>query len=190
MELKQRTYQQARRQAIWAGLWMVVAVGAMIARPGAASPRQWLVDQALLLSGMLMLFQLGRMFQSLTHVRSLSAEGASANPLDMPGLEGEFPAGMPSDVPAHVWIAREVRAYASVDEAERNGWEFTDPVARFGDKPVPSHARFLGRLYAYDGLTTDAILRALPQDRRVFGRLLYKQMDQDPPLSSEPMITQ
>lgn len=73
----------------------------------------------------------------------------------------------------------EIRAFASVEEAATNGWSFSDPVALFGDKPVPGSATLNGVAYDYSGLL--AAGSQVPPDMRVFGTLAYSRRAPAPP---------
>jgi hypothetical protein len=68
----------------------------------------------------------------------------------------------------------EIRSYANLDDAKSHGWEFSDPIARLDEQPVPSEASFRGASYAFDGLLPARLLGAVPKDMRVFGRLCYR----------------
>ena len=103
-------YRQARRQAIWAGVWLGVAVIAMVLRPQTDGVRQWLTDQGLFVAGMLKLFQFGRMFQGLKHVRTVSVLPPA--PV-WNSLEDEIQELNRHPV-AHFQV-RDIRAFASVD---------------------------------------------------------------------------
>lgn len=170
-------YKQARRQAIWAGIWLVVALIAVVARKDSVGSQQWLVDQVIVLSGLLMFFQFGRMFQGLTLLRTHIASR-------VPRIfgqkdEDEAPSmGVvaPSVDPRQVSAPREIRSFASLEEATSYGWQFGDTVATFGNQPVPSSATLNGVSYKYDGLAPERLLGSVPLNKRVFGRLLYLQI--------------
>lgn len=177
-------YKQARRQAIWAGIWLAVAMIAVVVRKDAGGSQQWLVDQIIVLSGLLMFFQFGRMFQGLALLRmNISASvprifgrGSEEEPHVPAPLD---PSIAPMD-PRRVSSTREIRSFASIEEAVSYGWVFGDTVANFGDQPVPRSATLNGVSYKYDGLAPDRLLGSVPLNKRVFGRLLYLQIEPAP----------
>lgn len=191
-------YKQARRQAIWAGVWLVLAVIAVIVRKDAEGPQQWIVDQVIILAGLLMFFQFGRMFQGLFFLRmniasSLPRVFGQGGPVDQDATVQPVSAtGIPELSSADFQksaLGRDIRSFASIDEARSYGWEFGEALAKLGDQPVPSTATYAGVSYKYDGLATERMMGAVPANSRVFGRLTYKQIEPaSPPRPSGPMI--
>lgn len=177
-------YKQARRQAIWAGIWMGVAVVAMVLRPQATGVHQWLTEQAMFIAGMLMLFQFGRMFQGLRHVRTTKPQVTQPAWSSMEDGARDL-----KRQPIVHFQARDIRAFASVEEARAHGWEFGESIANFGGLPVPCTARFQGQTYTYDGLSPERLLGAVPSNQRVFGRLSYK-LSPPVPLDAQPPLPQ
>lgn len=175
-------YRQARRQAIWAGVWLGVAMIAMVARPQFSGVQQWLIEQALFAAGMLMLFQFGRMFQGLKHIHSVAVPAPAPA---WASLEEEAEE-MERHPVAHFQV-RDIRAFASIDEAREHGWEFGETIAHFGGHPVPRTARFQGATYLYDGLSPERMMASVPSTQRVFGRLLYKLSE--PPAADAPPLS-
>lgn len=177
---KDQFYKQARKQGMWAAVWLSLAILAMVTRPDAEGARQWMSEQALLISGLLMIFQFGRMSQCLAQMRT------AKRPQPVPvwaSLEAETKQAeeegstRPSE---HHYQARDIRAFASLEEAVSHGWEFSEPVAHFEGEDVPKTARFNGKSYTFDGLSPDQMRGSVPPSHRLFGRLSYKVVELEP----------
>lgn len=76
-------------------------------------------------------------------------------------------------------LATQVRAYASVDDAQSYGWVFSQKVGVFQDSPIFQKATLEGKVWEYDGLASEVLTASVPADRRVFGQLRYKQSNDD-----------
>lgn len=183
-------YKQARKQAVWAGVWLFVAVVAVVIRKDTPDSQQWLVDQLIILAGLLMFFQLGRMFQGLAALRmNVSASVSHAfggSPVGALPVAAQVPTA-PQPVVSKVNMdmeklvsGREIRSFASIEEAKTYGWSFGEAVAQLGDMAVPSVAIWEGVSYKYDGLAPERTLGSVPMNKRVFGRLLYMQIENAP----------
>jgi hypothetical protein len=174
-------YKQARRQAIWAAVWLVVALISVIVRKDAEGSQQWLIDQLIVLSGLLMFFQFGRMFQGLALLRMNLSAGVprifGRGSEDGPSLPAQLDPDITPMDPRRVSATREIRFFASLEEAESYGWQFGVTEATFGDQPVPRTATLHGVSYKYDGLAPERLLGSVPLNKRVFGRLLYLQIE-------------
>lgn len=184
-------YKQARKQAVWAGVWLFVAVVAVVIRKDTPDSQQWLVDQLIILAGLLMFFQFGRMFQGLAALRmnvsasvphALGAHSAATVPAQVAAPATVEPAVVSKvnmDMEKLV-SGREIRSFASIEEAKDYGWSFGETVAHLGDVAVPSVAIWEGVSYKYDGLAPEKTLGSVPMNKRVFGRLLYMQVENAP----------
>lgn len=74
-------------------------------------------------------------------------------------------------------LASQVRAYASVEDAKSYGWKFYEEIGLFNAQPICRLAVLDGQEWEYDGLMGASHTAAVPSDRRVFGRLRYKQVN-------------
>lgn len=167
-------YKQARRQGLWAAGWLVLAVLAMITRPAAEGAQQWASEQLLLVSGLFVVFHFGRMFQCLFQMRTAPSPQAVPAWASLEAEVASAESGEISSSPHHHYHARDIRAFASVQEALEHGWEFDEPIAHFEGEDIPKMAWFNGDAYAFDGLAPDHIRGSVPASHRLFGRLSYK----------------
>jgi hypothetical protein len=83
------------------------------------------------------------------------------------GLRGMFPGSQTE-------LAKQVRAYASVEDARSYGWTFEEQIGVFADLPIFRWAVLGEGRWEYDSLTADYANPSVPADRRLFGRLRYR----------------
>lgn len=89
-----------------------------------------------------------------------------------------LPAGLRGFVPGVKLseIASQVRAYSSVDDAKSYGWNFREEIGVFDGAPIFHWALLNDTEWEYEGLTSPAVNPSVPENRRVFGRLYYRQV--------------
>lgn len=98
----------------------------------------------------------------------------------------ELPAGLSGIMGDHAReLASQVRAYASVEDAQSYGWNFFEKIGVFQGDPIFRWARLDQKLWEYDGLTGANLSSVVPSEQRVFGRLRYKQQDETPVSSGQ-----
>lgn len=90
-----------------------------------------------------------------------------------------LPAGLRTLVPGikPTALAAQVRAYASVEDARSYGWDFEEEIGTFNGAPIFQWANLKGDRWEYDGLTAANFNPSVPANRRVFGRLRYREVE-------------
>ena len=184
MNFKSPNSQVIRRQSLWTLVWLALFLVSFFYPSQIAGPQKWLSDQITIVAFALTLFQIGRIFemamqrrQNVSPPNSIGAGQQSLleNTSDMAGR------ATPS------WPIREMREYASLEEAQENGWVFTDTYAHFGGKAIPKFAEFQGHKFEYQGLYHDDNSDiTIQSNQRVFGKLCYRALTEAPQPSSLP----
>lgn len=90
-----------------------------------------------------------------------------------------LPAGLRTLVPGikPTALAAQVRAYASVEDARSYGWDFEEEIGTFNGAPIFQWANLEGARWEYDGLTAANFNPSVPVNRRIFGRLRYREVE-------------
>ena len=93
-----------------------------------------------------------------------------------------LPAGLRNLVPGikPTALAAQVRAYASVEDARSYGWDFDSEIGTFNGSPIFQWANLEGARWEYDGLTAANFNPSVPSNRRIFGRLRYREIEESP----------
>lgn len=114
------------------------------------------------------------------HVAVSQAIQSANDSTDMAGAPTpRLPAGLRTLVPGikPAALAAQVRAYASIEDARSYGWDFEEEIGTFNGSPIFQWANLEGARWEYDGLTAANFNPSVPANRRIFGRLRYREVE-------------
>lgn len=168
MNFKSPNFQVIRRQGLWTLVWLSLFLVSFFYPLNESGPQKWISDQVSILAFALTLFQVGRVFEIALELR----QGQGVSPISLeqntPVLEQN------TSLSTSMWPMRELKEYASLQEAQEHGWVFSGTEGYYNKQPIPQTAKFQDHEFEYVGLYNDQSKAVLEQNQRVFGHLCYQ----------------
>jgi hypothetical protein len=177
--LRRWMMDQGRNRARWTAIFMALLLVTLV-WPTVSQQQEWAKTQIVWLWAFALAFQFGGLLQAWKAHRAMLSVREETLGFSVPEGSTDLPPSfirsrsLQDGLPSRLQSGIEIRSYANLDDAKSHGWEFSDPIARLDEQPVPSEASFRGASYAFDGLLPARLLGAVPKDMRVFGRLCYR----------------